>query len=138
MHDSSLVAVQDGEEHLPDDGLDMRHRQRLAFLVQVLLHIQVKELENKIDFIFSMYNVEQVDNAGMVQLLQQGHLSYCGTRYSLVRMLYLYLFQSNNLYNQEKAMSESMAYITYISIYGGQILGLFIFCIKIEYVILIA
>lgn len=35
-------------------------------------------------------------------------------------------------------MSESMAYITYISIYGGQILGLFIFCIKIEYVILIA
>lgn len=63
------MAVQDGEEHLPDDGLDMWHRQRLAFLVQVLLHIQVKELENKIDFIFSMYNIEQVDNAWMVQLL---------------------------------------------------------------------
>lgn len=132
------MAVQDGEEHLPDDGLNMWHRQRLALLIQVLLHVQVKELENEIDFIFSMHNIEQVDNAWMVQLLQQGHLSYCGTRYSLIRMLYLYLFQGNNLYNQEKAMSESMAYITYISIYGGQILRLFIFCIKIEYVILIA
>ena len=89
--------MENGEEHLPDNVLDVLHRERLAFLVQVFLHVEVEELEDEVDLVLAMDDIQQIHYARMVQLLQQRHLPDRRARYTLVRVLYLYLFQSNNL-----------------------------------------
>ncbi len=102
------MAVQNGEKYLPDYVLYMWHGKWLAFLIQVLLHVKVEVLKDEIYFVLSVHDVHQVDDTRMVQLLQQRHLPDGSARYSLVGVLYLYLFKGNNLKKREK-MSESMA-----------------------------
>ena len=97
VHDSPLVAMENGEEHLPDNVLDVRHREWLALLVQVLLHVEVEVLEDEVDLVLAMDDVQEIHYAWMVQFLEQRHLPDRRTRYALIRVLYLYLFQGNNL-----------------------------------------
>lgn len=78
MHDPSLMAMQQALKHLPYDGLGMRERQRVAFPIQVLLHVQIKVLEDKVKLVLSMAYINQINNSWVAQFFQKRHLSDCG------------------------------------------------------------
>ena len=84
--------MENGEEHLPDNVLDVPHREWLAFFVYVFLHVQVEELEDEVDHSPVIDDIQQIHYARMVELLQQRHLPDRRAWYTLVRVLYLYLF----------------------------------------------
>ena len=66
MHDPSLMAMQQALKHLPNDGLGMRERHRVAFLIQVLLHVQVEILKDKVELVLSVDDINQINNSWVV------------------------------------------------------------------------
>ncbi len=51
-------------------------RQRgAAIVVHVLFEVHVEVFEDKVEFLISMNHVQEGDNIGMVQLLEQGNLT---------------------------------------------------------------
>ena len=91
MHDPPLMAVQEPLKDLPNDRFGVGERQRVAFLVQVLFHVQIKILEHQVELVFSVNDVNKVYDAGMIQFFQKRHLSDCGTWNALIAMLDFYL-----------------------------------------------
>ena len=68
VHDPSLVAMQKALKHLPDDRFEVGHGQWLALSVEILLHIQIEEFKYQVKFVFSVDNINEVDNSWMAQL----------------------------------------------------------------------
>ena len=66
VHDSSLVAVKQSLEHLPDDRFDMVDFKCCSLLVKIFLHVHVEVLKNEVKFVFSVDNVQQADNTSVV------------------------------------------------------------------------
>lgn len=66
VHDSTLVTVEDCQQHLPYDRLDMGDGQGFALCVEEFLHVQIEVFEDEINFIFTVHYVHKIYNAGMV------------------------------------------------------------------------
>jgi len=62
------MAVKKSLEHLPDDTLDLRNWKWSSFLVEVLLHILVKELEYQVQLVFAMHDINEVNYIYMLKL----------------------------------------------------------------------
>jgi len=93
MHDPSLMAMQQALKHLPYDGLGMWERQRVAFPIQVLLHVLIKVFKDKVKLVLAVAYINQINDSWVAQFFQQRHLSDCGWGYTLVAVLDLYFFQ---------------------------------------------
>lgn len=69
----------------------------MPFSVQILFHVLVEVFKHEIKFIFSMTDIDQINNSWVVEFIQKGHFSNCGTWNALIAVLNLDFLQSNGL-----------------------------------------
>ena len=62
------MAMQKSLENLPNDGSDVVDIHCSSFSIEVLLHVQVEIFEDEVKFVLTMYNVDQINNAWVVEL----------------------------------------------------------------------
>ena len=77
--------------------LDMWNGQRSTLTIKIFLHVQVEELEHEVNFILTMHDVHKVDDAWVIQFLQQRHFTDRRAWDALVRMLNFDFLKSNKL-----------------------------------------
>ena len=71
VHDSPLVTVQNCKKHLPDHVFNVLYCKWFAFLIKIFLHIEVEVFKDEVYLVLSVHDVNEVDNAWMVELLQE-------------------------------------------------------------------
>lgn len=84
-------------EYLPHDGSDVVDIHCGPFSIEVLFHVQVEIFEDEVKFILTMYNVDQVNNAWMIELAKQRHFSDGCARDPFIAVLNLNFLQSDCL-----------------------------------------
>ena len=70
MHYTSFMAVEQTHQQLFHKVLHLRLGKRRSFLVEVLLHIYIEVIEDKVEFVGPMGYVLKLNDVGMLQLLQ--------------------------------------------------------------------
>ena len=79
------VTVGDALQHLEQVGLDEAEREAALALIQlhVLLEVLVEELEDEKELVVLVYDVEQLDDVEVVELLEQRDLAYGRARHAV-------------------------------------------------------
>jgi hypothetical protein len=81
------MAMKQSLKKLVQQMLDHVCSQRTPILVEVLLEIEVEVFEDEVEFIVTVDDVPEVDDVGVLQLLQKRNFPYSSARDALVRML---------------------------------------------------
>ena len=99
VHNSALVTIKGALEELVKDGFNRGSIHGRVPLVQILLHVLVKVLENKVQtvLVVSVHNLLQINYVWVVaQLLKNRDFSDGRRRNPVVAVVDLYLFDCND------------------------------------------
>ena len=84
-------------KNLPHDGSDVVDIHRGSFSIEVLFHVQVEIFEDEVKLILTVYDVDQINNAWMIELAEQRHFSDSCARNPFIAVLNLNFLQSDCL-----------------------------------------
>ena len=99
VHYTTSVAVQQGLHDLPQHVFGIADCQRFTTFVQIFFEVLIEVLEDEVDAasVALSDHIEQLDDANVVQLLQQADFSESRRRYTFILVLDLDALQSHNL-----------------------------------------
>ena len=86
VQDAVRVAVLDARDELVHEALDhvFTEAHALGDRLHVLLEVEVEELEHKVDLVALGDDVKELDDVGVVHLLEEGDLADGGAGHALV------------------------------------------------------
>ena len=91
------MAVKETLQHLPENGASLRQGHGLATAIQVLLHVKVEELEDKIELVLAMHYIKQVDDARVAELAKKRNFTNSRARNAFVAVFNLDFLERNSL-----------------------------------------
>lgn len=64
------MTMEQSLKNLPHDGSDVVDIHCSSFSIEVLFHVQVEIFEDEVKFVLTMYNVDQINNAWVIELAE--------------------------------------------------------------------